>query len=66
MLAIHWTEGDILHQQLVDILASSTSNDDDCDGVEEDLNYLVPQEMVEEEDEIDNMLDVIFEEDEAE
>ena len=56
-LAIDWISGDVMPQQLVDILEANESdlqNTTDEDDVEE---------LVEEDDEIDNILDIIFEDD---
>jgi hypothetical protein len=51
-LAVQWTSGNILPQQLVDILANDAENDVDSSA-------LVEQE-VEEDCELDNIVDDIF------
>jgi len=70
LLSVTWTDGDIIPKDLVDILASSETaerDQDECspgnmagvnDAPERTLEACL--EDVEEEDEIDNILDVIF------
>ena len=60
-LVVDWNEGDIMPQQLVDILDTTDSQSSrlDCEEIEE-----VKLEEVEEDCEIDNIVDVIFEDDE--
>ena len=60
-LFVDWTDGDIMPQKLIDILASEenpreyTSDDGDYENHEE--------EEIEEDEEVDNILDIIFEDD---
>ena len=60
---IQWHKGDIMPQQLIHVLeaSSSSSSSSSC----ETDNTLVDEECeVEEDCEVDNMLDIVFEEDE--
>ena len=61
-LSIDWTYGDIMPQQLLDVLRTP----DDNDAAEEDelnYDYEVFENEVEEDCEVDNILDVIFDDD---
>ena len=69
LLSVKWTDGDIMPKDLVDILASSETGETDPDEYSRGnlMGTDAPEctleaylEAVEEEDEIDNMLDVIF------
>jgi len=52
---VQWTDGDILPQELVDILASTGAKRDESETTEEEI---------EEDYEVDNVVDVVFEDDE--
>jgi hypothetical protein len=60
-LEVEWTDGDILPRQLVDILASNQGVDSQNSA--ETAYDSVPEDMIEE-DELDNILDIVFEEEE--
>ena len=66
-IEIDWTSGDVLPRQLIDIMAASNSGtcEDGTidDGTIADFD-VVPYDMIEEDDELDNILDVIYDEDE--
>ena len=53
-LEIHWTDDSILPQSILDIVGDMSSASEDDDG---------EQQCVEEDDEVDNMIDMIFEDD---
>lgn len=54
LIQVQWTQGDILPQQLVDVLSSTASAACDSSGIDD----------VEEDYELDNIIDVIFTDDE--
>ena len=56
-LKVHWTTGDVMPPQLIDILHDSTTNKHTETG------SAVADEDFEEDDVIDSILDVIFEDD---
>lgn len=58
-VAVHWIEGNVRPQQLVDIL--ECNQPDSEDNSEEILEQFGDE--VEEDDEVDNILDIIFEDD---
>jgi len=64
-LSIEWTDGDVLPQQLVDILASAEPKE--SSSVSSDISEFEPyeafEEEVEEDCEFDNIIDIIFDDD---
>ena len=60
-LIVQWTDGDMMPQQLIDILAD---NEPKISTIYVDINVDEAQEeLVEEDDEVDNILDIVFEDD---
>ena len=62
-MCIDWTKGDIMPQKLVDVLAS-TDPDYDPGSKETNYDYEPFENEIEEDYKIDNILDVIFDDDE--
>jgi hypothetical protein len=60
-LEVDWTSGDVMPHQLIDILVKEQDASNSA-AVSEDS---VPEDMIEE-DELDNILDIIFDEEEDE
>jgi len=58
-LAIHWIDGDVLPAQLVEVM---TSNETDADNKITDEEEMIEQ-IVEGDDEVNNIIDIIFEND---
>ena len=58
-VTIQWTDGDIIPQQLIDILAATSSPSDPTD----ESTPIEDEEMIEEDYELDNIVDVVFEDD---
>ena len=56
-IAVQWIEGDVMPQQLVDILECTQPDSEDI-STEEILEQFGDE--VEEDDEVDNILDIIF------
>ena len=63
-LAIEWTTGDVLPQQLVDILATNETDQSGGDVNQNDdyVLYEPYQEEIEEDDQIENIIDMTFDE----
>ena len=60
-IIVQWTDGDMMPQQLIDIL---TDNEPKLFTIYVDINDDEAQEeLVEKGDEVDNILDIVFEDD---
>jgi hypothetical protein len=61
-LSIEWTAGDVLPQKLIDILASTETEQSSSETSQRSDNE--PFELdIEEDDEVDNIIDMIFDDD---
>ena len=63
-LSVKWTDGDVMPQQLVDILASTETQP--RNNITEELEDRWHHEMIEVDDEVDNILDVMYDDEETE
>ena len=65
-LAVDWTLGDVLPQQLVEIVASAESNEESSAAEDDYVPYEPYEDEIEERDEVDNILDIVFDENQEE